>query len=147
MSDETGSVDETRNPIDDTPSRDADGQPSRRAGTDTRGPQDAAARDAANEAPEASAAPGVAPSSAEAADGHRPRGERLVLADANLLRSGTLLKVLRPGMVRQDLEGESAEGTYVSQFDSPTHGRMVVVHLPGRGNFGFRLDELRRVEI
>lgn len=71
----------------------------------------------------------------------------LSLADANVLRSGTRLKVQRGGMMRQDLEGESAEGRYVSQFESPVHGRMIVVHLPGRGNFGFRLDELRQVEV
>ena len=45
-------------------------------------------------------------------------------------------------MSRHELEGDEAEGCYVAQFESPIHGRMVVVNLGDRCNYGFTLDEL-----
>jgi len=137
MTDETGPVDEPRAP-------DVSGGPAETGpDTDPAHPDPATSRSATSSDTTSGARP-----VADARPRARPVATSgLALATANLLRSGTRLKVLRPGMVRHDLEGESAEGRYVSQFDSPVHGRMVVVHLPGRGNYGFRLDELQRVEV
>lgn len=87
-------------------------------------------------------------STAPDAAGDSPSGGTLDRRQANLLEGGDRLRVRREGLLRHDLheETEALEGTYVSQFDSPRHGRLVVVHLPGRGNYGFRLDELERMQ-
>lgn len=140
MSDETSPVDGARDP-------DATGGSAEAAGPDTRPDDPDAGTSRVDDAADGNPTAAGAGSNPGRRTGPTASSAGLALPDANLLRSGTRLKVLRRGMVRQDLEGESAEGRYVSQFDSPVHGRLVVVHLPGRGNYGFRLDELERVEV
>lgn len=61
---------------------------------------------------------------------------------ANYLGSGDRLRVLTDGLARHRVETDNPVGTYVSQFDSPNHGRLVVVQLDDGPTFGFRLDEV-----
>jgi hypothetical protein len=61
---------------------------------------------------------------------------------ANDLGSGDRLRVLPAGLERHAIASAEPVGTYVSQFDSPRHGRLVVVRLDGGETCGFRLDEV-----
>ncbi len=61
---------------------------------------------------------------------------------ANYLGSGDRLKVLPDGLARHDLETDNPVGTYVSQFESPGRGRLVVVRLDDGRTLGFQLDEV-----
>lgn len=70
----------------------------------------------------------------------------MTLKRANRLRSGERLRVSADGLSRHGLPGDPRVGEYVSQFESPVHGRMVIVHLDDRGNHGFRLDEVEAVD-
>jgi hypothetical protein len=64
------------------------------------------------------------------------------LEQANYLGSGDRLRVLPDGLARHDIESENPVGTYVSQFESPKRGRLVVVRLDDGRTFGFQLDEV-----
>ena len=64
------------------------------------------------------------------------------LEQANRLGSGDRLRVGTAGLERHGLGGDRKDGTYVSQFESPKNGRMVVVRLEGDAVYGFRLDEV-----
>ncbi|MFQ5742429.1 MAG: hypothetical protein ACE5HV_02440 [Acidobacteriota bacterium] len=68
------------------------------------------------------------------------------LTRANYLSSGERLRVSKSGLARHDLAEEPNEGTYVSQFESPVHGRMVVVRMDHDGAYGFSLKELEVLE-
>ncbi len=61
---------------------------------------------------------------------------------ANYLGSGDRLKVLASGLERHGIESDNPVGTYVSQFESPKRGRLVVVRLDGGQTLGFQLDEV-----
>lgn len=65
---------------------------------------------------------------------------------ANRIGPGARLRILAGGLERHGLPPDRTRGTYVSQFDSPAHGRMLVVRVDGDGNLGFRLDELELVD-
>ena len=67
--------------------------------------------------------------------------------EANYLGPGDELRISAEGLQRHDLEGRGAAGAYVSQFDSPKNGRLVIVRLAGQGSYGFRLDELEVVRL
>ena len=71
----------------------------------------------------------------------------MTLEEANYLSPGTRLRVLRGGMERHRLEPAESEGIYVSQLESPVHGRLVVVNFTDQGAYGFRLDELEIVGV
>jgi hypothetical protein len=64
------------------------------------------------------------------------------LEQANYLGSGDRLQVLPEGLRRHGIETRNPVGTYVSQFDSPKHGRLVVVRLDEGETRGFKLDEV-----
>lgn len=64
------------------------------------------------------------------------------LQQANYLGSGDRLKILPEGLERHGIRPENPVGTYVSQFDSPKLGRLVVVRLDEGETRGFRLDEV-----
>jgi hypothetical protein len=64
------------------------------------------------------------------------------LHQANYLTSGIRMLVSEEGLSRHGLSSEWTRGTYVSQFESPVHGRMVIVELDDDGAYGFKLDEL-----
>lgn len=64
------------------------------------------------------------------------------LEQANYLGSGDRLKVLPDGLERHGIVSQAPIGTYVSQFDSPKLGRLVVVRLDGGETRGFALDEV-----
>ena len=66
----------------------------------------------------------------------------MTIEEANYLTSGDRLRVSTGGLARHGVESGSGDGTYVSQFESPNQGRLVVVNLQDRGSYGFRLDEL-----
>ncbi len=66
----------------------------------------------------------------------------MTVKEANYLSTGDRLRVNADGLSRHQLRGRAADGTYVSQFESPNQGRLVVVRLGKGGAFGFRLDEL-----
>ncbi len=66
----------------------------------------------------------------------------MTVEEANYLSTGDRLRVNADGLSRHQLQGKAADGTYVSQFESPKQGRLVVVSLRAGGAFGFRLDEL-----
>ena len=66
----------------------------------------------------------------------------MTIEEANYLSTGDRLRVNAEGLSRHQLQGTAADGTYVSQFESPNQGRLVVVRLRAGGAFGFRLDEL-----
>lgn len=66
----------------------------------------------------------------------------MTLEEANYLGSGARLKVLPEGLERHGIDAQNPVGTYVSQFDSPRHGRMVVVRLDEGETRGFRLAEV-----
>lgn len=66
----------------------------------------------------------------------------MTLAEANYLGSGTRLKVLSEGLERHGIGSRNPIGTYVSQFDSPKLGRLVVVRLDEGEMRGFRLAEV-----
>ncbi len=69
----------------------------------------------------------------------------MTVEEANYLSTGDRLRVSAGGLSRHHLQGKAADGTYVSQFESPKQGRLVVVKLRDGGAFGFRLDELEVV--
>lgn len=64
------------------------------------------------------------------------------LEQANYLESGDRLEVLPGGLERHHVETDNPVGTYVSQFESPKLGRLVVARLDSGQTFGFRLDEV-----
>jgi hypothetical protein len=66
----------------------------------------------------------------------------MTLEQANYLTSGLRMLVTEDGLARHGLSSEWTRGTYVSQFDSPVHGRMVIVDLDDDGAFGFHLGEI-----
>jgi len=66
----------------------------------------------------------------------------MTVEEANYLSTGDRLRVTHEGLSRHDLQSRSDEGTYVSQFESPNQGRLVVVRLTNGNAYGFRLDEL-----
>ena len=66
----------------------------------------------------------------------------MTLEQANYLTSGVRMLVSDDGLARHGLSSEWTRGTYVSQFESPVHGRMVVVDLDDDGAYGFRLGEI-----
>jgi hypothetical protein len=66
----------------------------------------------------------------------------MTLEQANYLTSGLRMLVTDDGLARHGLSSEWTRGTYVSQFDSPVHGRMVIVDLDDDGAFGFHLGEI-----
>ena len=61
---------------------------------------------------------------------------------ANYLGSGDRVKVLADGLERHGVETDNPVGTYVSQFESPKRGRLVVVRLDNGQTLGFQLDEV-----
>ena len=69
----------------------------------------------------------------------------MTIEEANYLSAGDRLRVSSRGLSRHDAQEASGEGSYVSQFESPGQGRLVVVKLESGGTFGFRLDELEVV--
>lgn len=64
------------------------------------------------------------------------------IEQANYLGSGDRLRVLAEGIERHTIATDSPVGTYVSQFDSPKRGRLVVVRLDDGQTLGFQLDEV-----
>ena len=52
--------------------------------------------------------------------------------EANYLSTGDHLRINADSLSRQELQGKAADGTYVSQFESPKQGRLVVVRAPRR---------------
>lgn len=66
--------------------------------------------------------------------------------EANSLGPGDRLRVFPDGLTRHGLPAKPDAGTYVSQFESPVHGRLVVVRLDDGGAYGFRTDELERLQ-
>ena len=64
------------------------------------------------------------------------------LEQANYLGSGDRLRVLPDGITRHDVETDNPVGTYVSQFESPKRGRLIVVRLDDGPTLGFQLDEV-----
>ena len=62
---------------------------------------------------------------------------------ANHLGAGDRLRISPDGLERHGIDAENRAGTYVSQFESPKDGRLVIVRLDGGGTFGFRLDEVQ----
>lgn len=66
----------------------------------------------------------------------------MTLEQANYLTSGLRILVSEGGLTRHRLSSESTRGTYVSQFESPVHGRMIIVNLDDDGAFGFQLEEI-----
>ena len=61
---------------------------------------------------------------------------------ANYLGSGDRVKVLAEGLERHHVATDNPVGTYVSQFDSPKRGRLVVIRLDDGQTLGFQLDEV-----
>jgi hypothetical protein len=61
---------------------------------------------------------------------------------ANYLGSGDRVRVLPDGLDRHDVQTDNPVGTYVSQFESPKRGRLVVVRLDNGQTLGFQLDEV-----
>jgi hypothetical protein len=64
------------------------------------------------------------------------------LEQANYLGSGDRLRVLPEGLERHGIQTQNPVGSYVSQFESPKLGRLVVVRLDEGETRGFRLDEV-----
>lgn len=71
----------------------------------------------------------------------------MTVEEANYLGPGDALRVSAEGLQRHGLDGRSVQGSYVSQFESPKQGRLVVVRLPDTRAFGFRLEELEIVRL
>ena len=61
---------------------------------------------------------------------------------ANYLGSGARLKISSEGLERHGIDTDNPVGTYVSQFESPKMGRLVIVHLDNGENYGFQLGEI-----
>ena len=61
---------------------------------------------------------------------------------ANYLGSGDRLKILPAGLERHGIHSNNPVGTYISQFESPKNGRLVIVRLDDGNTRGFRLDEV-----
>ena len=72
----------------------------------------------------------------------RRSAKSMTLEQANYLTSGLRILVSECGLTRHRLSSEWTRGTYVSQFESPVHGRMVIVNLDDDGAFGFQLEEI-----
>ena len=66
----------------------------------------------------------------------------MTLEQANYLGSGARLKILPAGLERHDIETSNPVGTYVSQFESPKRGRLLVVRLDSGAMRGFQLEEV-----
>ena len=66
----------------------------------------------------------------------------MTFEQANYLTSGLRMLVSEDGLARHGLSSEWTRGTYVSQFESPVHGRMVIVNLDDDGAYGFHLGEI-----
>jgi len=71
----------------------------------------------------------------------------MTVEEANYLGPGDALRVSIEGLVRHGLEGRSVQGSYVSQFESPKKGRLIIVRLPDTRAYGFCLDELEIVRL
>lgn len=71
----------------------------------------------------------------------------MTVEEANYLGPGDELRISAEGLERHGLEGRGAAGAYVSQFDSPKNGRLVIVRLADQGSYGFRLEELEIVRL
>lgn len=61
---------------------------------------------------------------------------------ANVLQHGARFRIRTEGLVRHGLAVDNRMGSYVSQFESPVHGRMIVVLLAAGDRYGFTLAEL-----
>jgi len=66
----------------------------------------------------------------------------MTLEQANYMTSGLRMLVSEDGLARHNLSSGWTRGTYVSQFESPVHGRMVIVNLDDDGAYGFHLGEI-----
>ncbi len=66
----------------------------------------------------------------------------MTVEEANYLGPGDAVRVSVEGLQRHGLEGRSVQGNYVSQFESPKNGRLIIIRLPDTRAYGFRLDEL-----
>ncbi len=64
------------------------------------------------------------------------------LEQANYLGSGDRLEILAAGRERQDIDTANPVGTYVSQFESPKRGRLIIVRIDNGKTYGFQLDEV-----
>jgi hypothetical protein len=64
------------------------------------------------------------------------------LEQANYLGSGDRLEILAAGLERHGIDTEAAVGTYVSQFESPKRGRLIIVRIDNAETYGFQLDEV-----
>jgi len=71
----------------------------------------------------------------------------MTVEEANYLGPGDALRVSVEGLVRHGLDERSVQGSYVSQFESPKKGRLVIVRLPDTRAYGFQLDELEIVRL
>jgi len=65
---------------------------------------------------------------------------------ANHLGSDARLKILPAGLERHEIRTENPVGTYVSQFQSPKLGRLVVVRLDDGETRGFCLEEVELLD-
>ena len=68
--------------------------------------------------------------------------EAMKLAQANYLGSGDRLEILAAGLERHDIDTTNPVGTYVSQFESPKRGRLIIVRIDNDETWGFQLDEV-----
>jgi hypothetical protein len=64
------------------------------------------------------------------------------LEQANYLGSGDRLEVLAAGLERHGVDTANPVGTYMSQFESPKNGRLIIVRIDNGDTYGFRLDEV-----
>lgn len=64
------------------------------------------------------------------------------LEQANYLGSGDRLEILAAGLERQGIRSANPVGTYVSQFESPQRGRLIIVRIDNAETYGFQLDEV-----
>jgi hypothetical protein len=78
----------------------------------------------------------------EIEENEKKSARTMTLEQANYLTGGLRMLVSEDGLARHGLSSEWTRGTYVSQFESPAHGRMVIVNLDDDGAFGFQLGEI-----
>ena len=64
------------------------------------------------------------------------------LEHANYLGSGDRLEILAAGLERHGIDSAGPVGTYVSQFESPRRGRLIIVRIDDGETYGFQLDEV-----
>lgn len=70
-------------------------------------------------------------------------GGGMKLQQANYLGSGDRLEILAAGLERHDIGTADAVGAYVSQFESPKRGRLIIVRVDNGEAYGFQLDEVK----